>query len=550
MQRAWLCIFVLTVSIAHGQTLTDLLQKAERSYPFLKSKTFERLAAQDQVASAKNSVIPNLDAAYQLNYATYNNITGMASPQYFVPISGPPSSGNTYDPMFGSVASLLMSWDVFTFGQRSARTGIAKANLEVAEADAEYEIFKHKINVIQTYLDLLYAHELLKVYQKNLERSQERTNEIQVLTQTGLRPSVDSTLFAAELSKAKIELLSTQKLLEGQELVLAELIGGSTIAFTADTTFFSKLPTLNSDTASSDHHPLISLSRARVSLFSAWSAIAFPASMSLITESLGYSKTAMGISMHSIIRRIPMAVGPILGGLLITQFGLIKGIKISFVISILLCLIGIVFQFFIKEKPQQYKKIHPVALYRQMDVRLKNLLLSDVLIRFCEQIPFVFVVIWCLNIVKISPAEFGILTAIEMMTAALVYIPVASFSDKLERKPFVVITFIFFTLFPVTLFFSKTFFALVIAFVIRGLKEFGEPTRKAIILDLSTSESKARGFGLYYFIRDTIVSFAAFLGGWIWMKSPAANLFVATAFGVAGTIVYLVYGKSVQKKLN
>ena len=35
--------------------------------------------------------------------------------------------------------------------------------------------------------------------------------------------------------------------------------------------------------------------------FSAWNAVSLPASMSLITKSLGGKKTAMGISMHSII---------------------------------------------------------------------------------------------------------------------------------------------------------------------------------------------------------------------------------------------------------
>jgi hypothetical protein len=73
----------------------------------------------------------------------------------------------------------------------------------------------------------------------------------------------------------------------------------------------------------------------------------------------------------------------------------------------------------------------------------KNLLLSDILIRFCEQIPYIFVVIWCLDIVKISPEGFGILTAVEMITSAIIYIPVANFSDKMERKPFVAISFIF-----------------------------------------------------------------------------------------------------------
>jgi MFS family permease len=283
--------------------------------------------------------------------------------------------------------------------------------------------------------------------------------------------------------------------------------------------------------------------------FSAWSAVSLPASMSLIASSLGNNKTAMGISMHAIIRRIPMAVGPVVGGILITSYGLIAGIKAAFIISLILCLAGMVLQLFIKGTSNvSYQPIHPFALWRQMDARLKNLLVSDILIRFCEQIPYVFVVIWCLDVIKVSPEQFGLLTAIEMITAALIYIPVASFSDKTERKPFVVITFIFFTIFPVILFFSNSFAALVFAFIVRGLKEFGEPTRKAIILDLCPNDAKARGYGLYYFVRDLIVSFAAFLGGFIWKLSPAFNFFTAAVFGVIGTLLFVFWGKGTDVK--
>jgi predicted MFS family arabinose efflux permease len=283
--------------------------------------------------------------------------------------------------------------------------------------------------------------------------------------------------------------------------------------------------------------------------FSAWSAVSLPASMSLITDTLKHSKTAMGISLHSIVRRIPMSIGPILGGILISSLGLIMGIKTAFAISIALCLAGMIFQLKIRSTSiENYESLHPLTLWKRIDPRLKNLLVSDILIRFCEQIPYVFVVIWCLNVLHISPEKFGLLTAIEMMTAALIYIPVASFSDRMERKPFVVITFIFFTIFPVILYLSNNFAALVVAFIVRGLKEFGEPTRKAIILDLSPHNAKARAYGLYYFVRDAIVSFAALLGGWLWFYSPAVNFFTATAFGIAGTILFVLYGKSTSSK--
>ena len=85
------------------------------------------------------------------------------------------------------------------------------------------------------------------------------------------------------------------------------------------------------------------------------------------------------------------------------------------------------------------------------------------------------------------------------------------------------------------------------AFFIRGLKEFGEPTRKALILELSVHGAEARSYGLYYFIRDGIVAFAGFLGGYLWSIKPEINLFVAGVFGVIGTLYFIVLGKGTEK---
>ncbi len=131
-----------------------------------------------------------------------------------------------------------------------------------------------------------------------------------------------------------------------------------------------------------------------------------------------------------------------------------------------------------------------------------------------------------------------------MSVAALIYIPVANFSDKMEKKPFIALTFLFFTLFPVTHYLSKIFLALLFAFTIRGLKEFGEPTRKALITELCPPDAKSSAFGLYYFVRDSTVSLAAFRGGWLWMKSPGLNLITAAFFGILGTVPFMKFGRS------
>lgn len=278
--------------------------------------------------------------------------------------------------------------------------------------------------------------------------------------------------------------------------------------------------------------------------FLAWSALSLPATLALIVQRLPRDRRAMGVSMHSLIRRVPMALGPILGGTLIARFGLELGVRISFGLALAFAMLAIFLQQRLAPDEQKpYEPLHPWSLIRGFDPRLKRLLVSDILIRFCEQIPNAFVVLWVMDVAGRSAPEFGYLSAIEMAAAMLIYIPVAHFSDRMERKPFVLVTFVFFALFPALLYFAHGFWMLVLAFVVRGLKEFGEPTRKALIAELSAPGIEARSVGAYYLVRDLVVSGAALAGGPLWLLGAGWNLGVACAFGVAGTIWFAVLGR-------
>ena len=290
--------------------------------------------------------------------------------------------------------------------------------------------------------------------------------------------------------------------------------------------------------------------------FLAWSAISLPATMGLIAKVLPTGKRTMGVTMHSLVRRFPMALGPILGGLCIGAWGVANGVRVAFCVALVLAIIAVLLQQKLIEDDSKSTaddvcaiapEKNPLKLYQSMDASLKRLLVSDILIRFCEQIPYAFVVVWCMKTIAqpVSAFQFGILTGIEMTTAVLVYIPVAHLADKTTKKPFVVMTFIFFTFFPLVLLFCQSFLWLIAAFILRGLKEFGEPTRKALILDLAPENCKAGMYGLYYFLRDVCVSVAAFGGAFLWQINPTTNFVVAFIFGVAGTIGFARYGTDV-----
>lgn len=277
--------------------------------------------------------------------------------------------------------------------------------------------------------------------------------------------------------------------------------------------------------------------------------------MGLIAQVLPANKRTMGVSLQSLIRRIPMAIGPVVGGLLIDTWGPRDGIRLAFIIALGVAGIATLIQmrWLPDDRPKYEGRImtsfgrHPLQWYRSLGSDLRSLLISDILIRFCEQIPYAFVVIWCMQSIvsPVNGTQFGLLTTIEMATAVLVYIPVAYLADRGRKKPFVLITFVFFTLFPLTLLFCQSFWTLTLAFLLRGLKEFGEPTRKAMIMDLAPEDAKAITFGIYYLLRDTVVTVAALLGGLLWKIHPETNLVAAFAFGAVGTLWFAIRGHDI-----
>src|SRR5881396_113620 len=300
--------------------------------------------------------------------------------------------------------------------------------------------------------------------------------------------------------------------------------------------------------------------------FLSWSCFSLPATFSLVGAALEANRHSMGVGVQAVIKRLPIMIAPIFGGILIDRFGIIGGVRIALIISILLSALTILVQRQMREEPKA--EIRPVQAELALDVSqterwsfwrslrefnspMRRLLLSDILVRFCERIPYAWVVIFAMDYIGVSGEQVGILIAVEMAAAMLCIIPASYYSDRHVREPFVIVTFVMFTLFPISLLISRSFPALVIAFVIRGLKEFGDTSRKALIIGYSDSERRGQMLGAYYLVRDLIVSSGAILGAYLWKLGPGPNFVGAAALGAAGTIFYVkTIRQSRQSALN
>ena len=290
-------------------------------------------------------------------------------------------------------------------------------------------------------------------------------------------------------------------------------------------------------------------------LFLAWSALSLPATLSVIATSLKSHRHTMGVGVQSMIRRVPMMLGPLAGGWLLTRFGWTDGVRYALGLCIVMSLLTLAFQWFMfepdsssgtgvspvqsphqKKQDRQDARLTFLGVVKTFTPALRELLVSDILIRFCERIPYAFIILWAMDHGGVTAQQFGYLVTFEMVTAMLCYIPVAHLADKYGRRPFVLITFVFFTLFPLSLLWAHTFAWLALAFVVRGLKEFGEPARKALIIGEAAPELRARTYGAYYLIRDCTVTSGSFIGAGLWLVSPQANFIGASVCGALGTV--------------
>jgi outer membrane protein len=234
-------------------SIKETIKKVEANLPQLEAVRQQAAASQQNIRLVKNTMVPDITAGYQLNLATFNNITGMSYPGFLLPVSGPPSATNDLNFVPGSAAGALIKWNPITFGQRASALEKATAQFKQANALYNEQLFQFQYNAINIYLDALYYQQVLKSLQANVNRNNSSLEQSLVLAKNGLRPGIDTAQFQSAIAQAEIDLLQTEKIYQQKIIELSRLTAldnqSENIILTDS---FTVTPlTLNTDSASS-----------------------------------------------------------------------------------------------------------------------------------------------------------------------------------------------------------------------------------------------------------------------------------------------------------
>lgn len=271
-----------------------------------------------------------------------------------------------------------------------------------------------------------------------------------------------------------------------------------------------------------------------------WQTMGSPTIFATIGDALPKERHAMGFTLYSVLKRIPVVISPLIGGAIMGAVGLARGVRIGLLTTLVFAGCAVALLLSLRLPAGARDTVRMSGVWKSFHPTLKRLLASDIVIRLCEGMADIFVVLYVTNVSGITLPEYGILVAIQLLTSIVIYVPSAKAAERVGRKPLVIATFLCFAFYPVAVILAHSFTGLVFAFIVGGLREIGEPSRKAMIVGFAQPQLRARSVGLYYLVRSSSITPASVIGGLLWKVRPETPFATAGIIGLLGTLLFAV----------
>lgn len=257
---------------------------------------------------------------------------------------------------------------------------------------------------------------------------------------------------------------------------------------------------------------------------------------------------ALAFALQSVQKRLPKVLGPGLAGIVLTVVGLAHGMRGLLVTALALAVVSLVAQWILLARAAPPKGRVPLReALAAMDPGLRRLLPADVAIRWCDWMVRDFAVIYLVSTpaaaggFALDRAVFGGLVALQMTVSLASYAPAAFLGSPASERRLIGVTYVFFTAFPLLLALATGPAGLVLAYAANGLRELGEPARKALITMRFPERVRASGVGAYWGVRSLLQCPAPLVAAGVWLAAgPQALLFTAFGCGCVGLALYAV----------
>ena len=275
-------------------------------------------------------------------------------------------------------------------------------------------------------------------------------------------------------------------------------------------------------------------------LITNWEPLSVPATFDVVGSEVPKDRRTIAFAVQSIQKRLPKVIGPLTGGLI---FAVGYWVNLSLALAVLLVAMAVQWTLMSRLKPKETpQSVSLRQILREMPSDLRTLLTAEIFLRWGDWFVRDMASLYVVGVLLRSEEEWGFLLALTSFTALVTYIPVGKLVDRAASpKPYIGLTFLLFALFPINLVWLPrsglpVMAALAIVFVLNGLRELGEPARKALIASAFPKETRARAIGLYWGLRSFAFCPAPLIAALLWRHlGPEQTFLLGGAIGLLGT---------------
>ncbi len=260
----------------------------------------------------------------------------------------------------------------------------------------------------------------------------------------------------------------------------------------------------------------------------------------IIAESAASSVRGKAYGFHRAMDGIGSISGAVLALLLLPLLGFTK----IFLIAVIPGAIAVLCILFLKEKNKTgEKKIKKTTSFKvslkALPRNLKLFILVSAVFTF-GHFGYAFILLKARNI-GLSNDTAIFLYVLFYIVYTLLIIPSGILSDKIGRKPVLIIGYMLFAVTAISLIFTSQFYAILVVFVIYGaFYAMIDGVQRAFVVDLSPPELKATALGTFHTAIGLVALPGGLIAGIIWDKiSPEATFLFALTLTICSLLLFM-----------